>query len=131
MALVLVALPNVASLLLARRGGLLCASPNDAREVPSDWGEDVVGATCLPLGDRDDIALTIPLLSLDPDLERKSSMLPHTGMSGTASVGIKNRVPGVPVGMTSGVAIKKLFEFAELLEFSCLDMKLNSTLVAS
>ena len=124
-------LPHDASVLLAREGGLLRASHMDARKEPADWGEKVVGVTFLPLGDKDVTKCSIPFLSLDPDLERKSSILPHTGMSGTVSVEIKNRVPGVPMGVTSGVAIKKLFEFAELLEFSCLDMKLYPTFVAS
>ena len=113
-------------MLLAREGGLLRASHKDARKVPADWGEKVVGVTFLPLGDKDVTTCGTPFLSLDPDLERKSSTLPQIGMSGTASVEIKNRVPGVPMGVPSEVAIKKLFEFAELLELGCLDKKLYS-----
>ena len=116
--------PFEASILLALRGGLLRASPRDARKAPADWGEKEAGVSILPLGDKDVANRTIPSGSLDPDLDRKSSILPHTGISGTVSAEIINVVPGVPLGVPTGVAIKKFAEFAELLELSCLDKKL-------
>ena len=52
--------PYESSTLLALRGGLLRASPEDARKEPADWGRKEVDVSILLLGDKDVIVRTIP-----------------------------------------------------------------------
>ena len=59
-------------------------------------GEEEAGVAILPPGDKVVNKGTIPWGSLDPDLDRRSCSLPHTGISGTASAESRNFVPGVP-----------------------------------